>query len=125
MEPIGSNEAADLVIVVPLTSLVSHLNARWLAVSRRADGALIMADGLEFQLCPLSSVSVIDLSPRSGALTQGQQPHGPNQTRAFLLLRGAHQTRDGCWGRSVTNRRMMGNIRIPPVPNTRGDSSVE
>ena len=63
MEPFGPNEVVDLVIVVPLTSFVPHLNAVWLGVSGSVDGELIVTTGVEVHVFPLNQVSDMDLSP--------------------------------------------------------------
>ena len=67
IELIRASEVVDLVIVVTLASLVSHLDALWLGVSGSVDDELIVATGLEIHVCPLRQVSVMDLS--SGQLS--------------------------------------------------------
>jgi hypothetical protein len=58
IELIGPSEVINLAIVVPLTSLVSHLDALWLGESGPVNGELIVAAGLEVHVCPLSSESL-------------------------------------------------------------------
>ena len=64
MEPIGPNEIENLAILVPLTSLILHLEELRLGISGPVDGELIVVAGLEVHVCPLNQVSVIDLSSR-------------------------------------------------------------